>query len=77
MKTSTMPGPAAAIARRLDWKAGDILTDASDAADPLFIRLTAIGDAEVLAVEVDPDDHQATIGHESLWALNHRDWRKL
>lgn len=30
MKTSTMPGPPAAIARRLDWKPGDILTDSLD-----------------------------------------------
>jgi hypothetical protein len=67
------PGMSAAdICRTNDWKAGMRLTGTEHYSDgdshTCTIRITAVGEREVLAV-CETDDE-----HESMWSLNHRKW---
>jgi hypothetical protein len=67
---TTRPGESSAAAcRRLGWGPGTRLVG-DEGYGPTVIRLTAIGEARVLAVCEDRND-----GYEGSWTLSCRDWQ--
>jgi hypothetical protein len=70
--TSHSPLSSAAICRARGWITGQLLIEETPERPqiPRVIRLTAIGHAQVLAIDVREGNER-----EWIWALSCRDWR--
>lgn len=69
-------GSNAGLCRRNGWSGGDLLccSDPVSADQPKFVRITAVGDTEVLGRRVNSDCSE---GPEVILSLLPHEWRRL
>lgn len=65
----------AAIAQRNGWGVGTLLVG-DEGYGPTVIRITAIGETQLLAVAVTHNGMPPRICHEGVWTLEYRDWQR-
>lgn len=62
--------------RARGWKPGDVVEGPDSFGDPNRVRITAIGERQVLAVDLKYGPKYGT-GHEDAWAISWANWNKV
>jgi hypothetical protein len=77
MKVTRRDGESdAAACRRKKWKAGTLIAG-DEGYGVTVIKITAIGEENILARPISHDGEPSEVSYEGSWTLSCRDWKKV